>query len=198
MPGWVVFVGKYVGGPLLLVALVLGAIIGIKLLRRRRRRSAASVSARFVGAWRELVDHARDLGQSVPLGPTVTRREQSGSIGTDTAPALARRADSFVFGPVVPEAAAAATYWESVDSERRAMSQTVGRRRRLLAAISVASLRRGTATPDTSEPRARRLPSLAASLPASLPTSRPTSRSSWLPARPRPRKRTGGGKRRSS
>ena len=64
--------------------------------------AAASVSARFVGAWRELVDHARDLGQPVPLGPTVTRREQSGSIGSESAPALARRADSFVFGPAVP------------------------------------------------------------------------------------------------
>ena len=61
-------------------------ILGLKLLRRRRRRNAAVVSARFVGAWRELVDHARDLGQPVPLGPTVTRREQSGAIGSEQAP----------------------------------------------------------------------------------------------------------------
>ena len=86
-----------------------------------------SASARFVGAWRELVDHARDLGQPVPLGPTVTRREQSAGIGSGEAGTLARRADSFVFGPSTPEVAAAATYWESVDAERRAMSQEVGR-----------------------------------------------------------------------
>ena len=97
-----------------------------RLLRRHRRRSAASPSARFVGAWRELVDHARDLGQAVPLGPTVTRREQSGGIVSDQAPSLARRADSFVFGPSAPETAAAATYWESVDAERRAMSHWRG------------------------------------------------------------------------
>jgi hypothetical protein len=178
IPAWVVFVGKYVGGPLLLVAAILASIIGAKLLRRRRRRSAASVSARFVGAWRELVDHARDLGRPVPLGPTVTRREQSGSIGSESAPTLARRADSFVFGPAAPEASAAATYWESVEAERRAMSSSVGRRRRWLAAINVASLRRGkmTATaasqsagqpvPSTerqmSASRRRRLPSLSA------------------------------------
>lgn len=146
LPGWVVFVGTYVGGPLLLVAAILASIIGLKVLRRRRRRSTASMSGRFVGAWRELVDHARDLGQPVPLGPMVTRREQSGSIVSDSAPALARRADSFVFGPAVPAAGAASAYWDTIESERRAMSRAVGRRRRWLAAISPASLRRNRRT----------------------------------------------------
>ncbi len=85
LPGWVVAVATYVGGPLLALLLLVGAVVGLKLLRRRRRRNAPVVSARFVGAWRELVDHARDLGQPVPLGPTVTRREQSGAIGSDGA-----------------------------------------------------------------------------------------------------------------
>ena len=105
LPGWVVAVATYVGGPAARgPARRRLPSSGLKLLRRRRRRNAASVSARFVGAWRELVDHARDLGQPVPLGPTVTRREQSGSIGTERAPSLARRADGFVFGPGTPEA----------------------------------------------------------------------------------------------
>lgn len=142
VPGWVGTVVRYVGLPLLLAALVLGAIVAFKAWRRHRRRSAESPSARFVGAWRELVDHARDLGQVVPLGPTVTRREQSAGIVSGQAGALARRADSFVFGPSAPEAAAAATYWESVDAERRAMSQEVGRWQRLRAAVSLRSLRR--------------------------------------------------------
>lgn len=149
LPGWVLVVVTYVGGPLLAVLLVVGAIVGLKLLRRHRRRNAASVSARFVGAWRELVDQARDLGQPVPLGPTVTRREQSGSIGSEQAGPLARRADSFVFGPSVPEADAAASYWESVDAERRRMRSSLGRRQRLLAAVNLRSLR-----PTT--PRVRR------------------------------------------
>jgi hypothetical protein len=142
LPGWVGAVVKYVGLPLLLAALVLGAIVAFKAWRRHRRRSAESASARFVGAWRELVDHARDLGQVVPLGPTVTRREQSVGIVSGQAGALARRADSFVFGPSVPESAAAATYWESIDAERRAMSHEVGRWQRLRAAVSLRSLRR--------------------------------------------------------
>lgn len=194
IPAWVVFVGKYVGSPLLLLAAILGAIIGVKVLRRRRRRSAVSVSARFVGAWRELVDHARDLGQPVPLGPTVTRREQSGSIGSESAPALARRADSHVFGPTVPEAAAAATYWESVETERKAMSHSVGRRRRWLAAINLASLRRGKMTPSaTSEPASQPVPGIE------LPDPPPRRhRLPSLPALPRLPRRTPRGKRRSS
>ena len=100
-----------------------------------------------MGAWRELVDHARDLGQPVPLGPTVTRREQAAGLGSGQAGTLARRADSSVFGPSVPEAAAAATYWDSVDTERRAMSQEVGRWQRFRAATSLRSLRRTTSRP---------------------------------------------------
>lgn len=141
LPAWVGVVARYVGLPVLGIAVVLLAIVLAKVLRRRRRRTAASVSARFVGAWHELVDHARDLGQPVPLGPTVTRREQSGGIGSEQAPGLARRADSFVFGPTTPQAAAAASYWESVDEERRSMSQAVGRRQRWLAAVNLRSLR---------------------------------------------------------
>lgn len=143
LPAWVRLTALYVGGPLLSLAAPLAAVVGLKLLRRRRRLGAASTSARFVGAWRELVDHARDLGQVVPLGPTVTRREQSRDIGSEHAPALARRADSYVFGPAVPDPAAASSYWKQVDAARREMSSGVGRRRRFLAAVSPASLRRG-------------------------------------------------------
>ena len=92
--------------------------------------------------------------RSVPLGPTVTRREQSVGIVSGQAGALARRADSFVFGPSAPDAGAATTYWESVDAERRAMSQEVGRWQRLRAAISLRSLLRGSPR----APRPRRPP----------------------------------------
>ena len=142
LPAWVIALMKYVGGPLLVVALLVAAIIGLKALRRRRRRNAVSTSARFVGAWRELVDHARDLGQQVPGGASVTRREQSRAIQSGAAPVLARRADGFVFGPAVPAADAAASFWSSIDAERRAMSRSVGRRQRWLAAVNLRSFRR--------------------------------------------------------
>ncbi|MGI8522394.1 MAG: transglutaminase-like domain-containing protein [Nocardioides sp.] len=140
---WVSTVLTYGGVPVLVIVLLLGAVVGLKALRRRRRRRAGRVSSRFVGGWHELVDHARDLGQPIPVTAGVTRREQSRSFATSTsAPVLARRADSQVFGPRAPEADAAAAYWREINSERRAMSTAVGRRQRIRAALSLTSLRR--------------------------------------------------------
>jgi hypothetical protein len=135
LPGWLRAILVYVGFPLLVLAAIAGAIIGAKAWRRRRRRTHLKVSARFVGAWRELVDHARDLGTAVPhVG---TRREQALLLATDGAPVLARRADQHVFGPAVPADDEASAYWEAVDAERAAMSAGVPRARRWLAAVDV-------------------------------------------------------------
>ena len=142
VPTWLRAALIYGGGPLLAVALFLVGIVAAKAARRRWRRRAARMSTRVVGAWRELVDHARDLGQPVPAGGVVTRREQSRHIGSESAPALARVADSHVFGPVPPEPEAASTFWSAVNDERRAMSAGATRRRRLLAAVSLRTFRR--------------------------------------------------------
>jgi hypothetical protein len=142
IPAWLSTVLRYVGGPLLAVLLVIGAIVGAKAWRRRRRRTAPRISARFVGAWRELVDHARDLGQPVPVAAGVTRREQSRDLATPGSSALAREADGHVFGPTTPEPESAASYWERVDAERRAMSAAVPLKRRLWAAVTLRSFTR--------------------------------------------------------
>ena len=132
----------YVGGPLLLVLLVVGAIVGLKALRRRRRRRAARASSRVVGAWRELVDHARDLGQTVPIGATTTRREQSRELVSAGAPDLAVRADSYVFGPSSPADVDVDAFWAAVDDERRVLSRAVTRRRRVWGLVNLRSFRR--------------------------------------------------------
>jgi hypothetical protein len=132
----------YVGVPLAAVTLVLSSVVVAKLLRRRRRRTRAQVSARFVGAWRELVDHARDLGQPVPVGAGVTRREQSALIVSPAARSLAHQADSHVFGPRVPRPRDAEDFWRLVDREREAMSASVGRWQRLRAALNPVTFRR--------------------------------------------------------
>lgn len=135
LPGWVRAILTYVGLPLLLLAALAGAVIGAKEWRRRRRLSHPVPSRRLVGAWRELLDHARDLGTPVPgVG---TRREQALVLATAGAPVLARRADQHVFGPVVPDEAAAAAYWDEVDAERKSMSAGVPRLRRWRAAVDV-------------------------------------------------------------
>jgi hypothetical protein len=139
---WVATALTYGGVPLLVVALLVGAIVGLKALRRRRRRQAGRVSSRFVGGWRELVDHARDLGQPIPVAAGVTRREQSHAFDLHAALGLARRADSHVFGPRDPEPDAAAAYWRDIDAERHSMSAAVSRRQRFRAAVSLTSFRR--------------------------------------------------------
>jgi hypothetical protein len=138
---WLRRLVTYVGIPVLAVAIVLSSIVVAKLLRRRRRRTRPQVSARFVGAWRELVDHARDLGQTVPVGRGVTRREQARELVTPGSGSLARAADSHVFGPRLPRPRDAESYWREIDAERRAMSAAAGRWQRVRAALSLTTFR---------------------------------------------------------
>lgn len=140
LPAWVRVLLLYVGLPLLVVVLLLSSVVLAKGLRRRRRRTADRVSARIVGGWRELVDHARDLGQPVPVGAGWTRREQSARVASTGAPQLAVLADRHVFGPVQPAEHVASAYWSEVDAERRRMSREVTRRRRIRAALSLRTL----------------------------------------------------------
>ena len=120
-------------------------LVGLKAWRRHRRRSAGSASARFVG---RLARARRPRARPRPARAAGGRRSPGASSRPASCPCeagtLARRADSFVFGPSTPEVAAAATYWDSVDAERRAMSQEVGRWQRFRAATSLRSLRRTT------------------------------------------------------
>ena len=143
-PAWLKALLLYVALPLLLVLAVAGAIIGAKAWRRRRRRSAEPVSARFAGGWREVTDHARDLGLAIT---GATRREESlalaGVGAADAASTLAREADRHVFGPRPPQVDAAAAYWEHVDSYRAALSSQVTRARRIRAAVSLRTFRPG-------------------------------------------------------
>ena len=143
LPAWLVAVLFYVVLPLLVLALVAGVIVGAKTLRRRRRRAAESVSARFAGGWREVTDHARDLGLAIT---GFTRREESlalaGAGTVDAAPRLARTADSHVFGPRPPAAESAAAYWEDVDAYRASLSEGASRGRRIRAALSLRTFRR--------------------------------------------------------
>ena len=143
-PAWLRALLLYGAVPLLALLVVSGAILGAKAWRRRRRRSAEPVSARFAGGWREVTDHARDLGLAIT---GATRREESWALAgvgdAEVAPALAREADRHVFGPRPPEAAAATSYWEDVDAYRAALSAQVTRARRVRAALSLRTFRPG-------------------------------------------------------
>ncbi|MBF4762030.1 transglutaminase domain-containing protein [Nocardioides islandensis] len=124
----------------LLVPVAVGAVPGYKLLRRARRRRASRVSVRYVGAWQELIDRARDLGLPVPAHRS--RPAQAVALGTFALP-LARTADDAVFGPATPSIDEADSYWGSVLEVRAGLGPDVPAWRRWLAPFSPASLRQG-------------------------------------------------------
>lgn len=137
VPGWVLTTAKVVGTPLLIALLLCGLIIAAKLERRRRRRTRGSPATRLERGWRELLDHALDLGTRAPGG--ATRREQAAALSHQDAVRLAHLADAHIFGPSHPDDTAATGFWREVDATLRRMSHAVGTRRRVLAAVNLRS-----------------------------------------------------------
>ncbi|HEX7302651.1 DUF3488 and transglutaminase-like domain-containing protein [Lentzea sp.] len=135
LPRWLVDLLVDVGSVLLPVAAVVGLVVGGKAVRRHRRRTRGSTATRFATGWRELVDHARDLGTRVPRG--LTRRQEATVLARFGLGGLAAQADSTVFGPGTPDQAAVDAYWSAVREARRRMRTEVPRWRRWLAALDV-------------------------------------------------------------
>ncbi len=123
-----------------LLALV-GVVPGVKLVRRRQRLGAARATARYAGAWRELVDHARDLGHAVPVGLTRPAEARLLAEVVPDAARLADEADRVVFGLDEPTEADAAAYWRRVRRERRHLGGARRPWRRVWAPFSLGSIR---------------------------------------------------------
>ncbi|WP_193613024.1 transglutaminaseTgpA domain-containing protein [Nocardioides lijunqiniae] len=136
---------------LALLVLLVAAIPLAKLVRRRRRLAARAVTARYAGAWRELVDRARDLGTPVPGGLTRPAEARAmaasdGDRGDGDGDAgalltLAGEADARIFGADEPAPADAAAFWALVRDRRSGLAADVPLRRRVWAVFSPASLR---------------------------------------------------------
>jgi hypothetical protein len=120
------------------VLAIILALVGTKMMRRRRRRSRGTPAQRVSGGWRELVDLAVDLGAARP--GRETRRVVVGRIGRPDLSALAGAADAVAFGPVDPDETVATRYWEQVDHTRIRILRDVGRWRRFSALLSLGSL----------------------------------------------------------
>lgn len=140
LPTWAVAGATYGGPPVLLLLLFIAMVLGIKWRRRRRRRKRGPSTTRVAGGWYEVVDKARDLGIAVP--GKRTRREQATAIGDAHLRELARRADAAIFGLGTPASADVDSYWQQVSDALRRLKKTVGRWRRLRAALSLRSLRK--------------------------------------------------------
>jgi hypothetical protein len=139
-PWMVVLLLTYVAPPVSSVAAVCAAVLGIKALRRHRRRTVGTVVARIGAGWQEIVDRARDLGVRVPTGGT--RKDDVrclGPHGGQAAGRLAYEVDLVVFGAGDPQNRMAADFWARVDDVRRSMGSGLSRRRRITAALSLRS-----------------------------------------------------------
>lgn len=129
IPAWVKTTGRYAGPPAGLLAAVALLAGGARGIRRRRRRKAGPASRRLAAGWRDLTDHARDLGIVVPAAST--RREQAEVIGHT---GLAAAADRAVFGAGEPDGQIIDAYWNEVRSARRMLSRGVPWYRRVVRA----------------------------------------------------------------
>ena len=136
----------YVGaGTLAGLAVILGpgfVMLGVKAVRRRRRRLAGRLPDRVSGGWDEVVDAAADVG--LPAGAGATRREDAAALDAQY-PALglrqlAGRADAAVFGAGEPSVAEVAAYWADVDTARRGITGQAPAKARLRRFFAPASL----------------------------------------------------------
>jgi transglutaminase-like putative cysteine protease len=123
--------------PTALLLALAGGIIGAKAARRRRRRLRGSPVERVSAGWREVVDLAVDLGASAP--ERRTRRATARALGSAELHPFAHAADGANFGPVDPDESVANAYWRDVDALRRALLMRLGRKRRFLAHLNLAS-----------------------------------------------------------
>lgn len=133
--------------PVLLVALVLGAVVLAKVVRRNRRSSRGGLVDRVDGGWQEILDLMTDLG--LRPDPVLTRQETAAQLQADIpamgALTLAARADRAVFGPDDIPLQASEEYWQQVRAARRSMTTAMPWHRRLLAVFSLRSFRRPAA-----------------------------------------------------
>jgi transglutaminase-like putative cysteine protease len=145
-PAWlatVLTVAAWVSGPLLVAALVIAAIVGVKVRRRRRRRRLGSTDQRVAAGWWELLDAHRDHGAALPRSGT--RREIAGAVGRPGTRELAEEADNAVFAGGTVTEDQATSFWSLVDRELADLAST-GWRARWRARLSLRSLRRRTTT----------------------------------------------------
>lgn len=138
-----------IGGIALLAALLVvgpfALIAAAKALRRRSRRTHAAPAGSIAGGWDEYVDAAVDAGCTAPS--SLTRAELAAQFDTAEGARLAADADRAVFSESAVSAADAATFWDAVDRERRALVRGRGLWRGIRATVSLRSFVRHLSPP---------------------------------------------------
>jgi hypothetical protein len=138
LPGWVVVLALGILVPLLLVLGPLLVIAMVKRRRERRRRTAVSGHDRAAGAWAELLDRYAELGYPIPARLTrpLTARELESrvvGVGDGALVALAHRTDDAVFSGREVSTELAETVWTEAEAAAVAATAAQTRFRRILA-----------------------------------------------------------------
>jgi hypothetical protein len=134
---------RVLGSTLLILAAVLGpfaVIVGAKALRRRSRRGRDDPVLAIAGGWDEFVDAKIDQGARVLN--CQTRGELAASFGDESSLVLAEAADRAVFAGLPVSAEEVDGYWHEVGDQCRNLAAAQTFKRRVLAAISLASFLR--------------------------------------------------------
>jgi transglutaminase-like putative cysteine protease len=139
IPPWLAVAARWLGPPVFIVTASCLVIVGLKSVRRKRRRLRGQPAQRVAGAWREVLDYALDLGRPVP--PKATRLEAAHFLDVPAARELAEETDSTLFGAEEPDEASAHRLWHNADEARGFMAASVSWRDRMRAAVSPTSLR---------------------------------------------------------
>jgi len=137
---------------LLLLGMLGGIVALLKIRRRRRRRAHGAPHQRIANGWHEVTDLALDMGQPVP--ETTTRREAAAFVGDSTV-GLAERTDAAVWGGGDLSDAEVDAYWTDLSSTLDAMKSELGVVDRWRAATSIQSLRRRKQTTENGDVRPR-------------------------------------------
>lgn len=122
---------------LLFLALPLLFLPFAKRRRAKDRRAASDPEVRVLGAWKEMVDGARDAGVVIPDG--ASRAQIAELLGTAPARWAAQTADRAVFSAQGVAAHDAEWMWAAVDADRAERQSGQSRWQRLRAAYALRS-----------------------------------------------------------
>lgn len=142
---WLWGILSKVGIGILILLLFLSPIIvilGIKFVKRKKRKTAEPPLARIIGGWSEYVDREIDTGKDIPVNKT--RLEIATAYrGADSTPEqLAILADMAEFSGVPTSDTRAEQYWQLVESAIDESTKKLSFWLRLKAKVSVRSFNR--------------------------------------------------------
>ena len=159
-PWWLRVLVFYVLVPLLVLAVLYGAIRGLKAWRLRRHATRGPTTTRVAWAWDDLVQTARSYGHHVPKRST--RLEQAAALGhASQLEPLAAQANALIFGPGTPSEEDTLGFLQQVGTKRGELRSHSDFWRRLRADVDPRPLfAPGPATPDASAANRLRVPSL--------------------------------------